>query len=60
MGNLICWAHCYMEFPTQETFSEHIDKVVSVRAKRNRRNLYKKLKAEFEPTTPQARAEEEK
>lgn len=47
MSELICWGHCFVEFPDAEAFGKHIDKVVKQRERRNKLYQYKKLKKEL-------------
>jgi hypothetical protein len=47
MSNPICFGHCFLEFPDEEPFGKHVDKVVRQRERRRKLYLYKKLKKEF-------------
>ena len=47
MSKPICYGHCFLEFPDQQTFAAHCTKVAKQRERRRKRYLFNKLKKEL-------------
>ena len=47
MSGPICYGHCFLEFPDNVSFNEHIARVIKQRERRQKRYQYNKLKKEL-------------